>query len=358
MSNYATAVLAKGQSIVTDKNQQPEQRRQVPTTFELALKNQDYSIPDANVLRTSPLRPVEINYQTNVAAGSATAKAYNHTGSYGDSGKVQLVYIQFVETFGLPRKIADNSILTYQNMFNNLYEMKWKNLRTRHDIAALAFLYANRAQLTNAVMDPQIQSAGFGPLNTGNYGAWNASNFAIEVNANTQALFIQRLKTVMQARFFDGELDIVADLQHAAQFDYAGQQGAGNQANTAFQFTGTNIASTQMLIDPNYNLGAVLAMPKGLFAGMCWNEALNRRGVDEDAGGAIGILGTIQDPMGSGAVADLSMYTQRADTSANTSGGSPQDIVDQWELTLTMAYALPPLSVSGDSVLMEFAQTA
>lgn len=357
MSNYATAVLAKGQAIVTDKNQQPEQRRQMPTVFELSLRNQEYSIPDANELRKSPLRPVEINYFTNVAAGSATAKAYNHTGSYGDSGKVSLVYVQYVETFGIPRKIADNSIMTYQNIFNNLYEQKWKNLRTRHDVAALAFLYANRAQLTNAAMDPQIQPAGFGPLNTGNYGAWNAANFAIEVNGSSQNLFIQRVKSVMNSRYFSGELDIVADLQHAAQFDYASQQGAGNQANTAFQFAGTNIAVTQQLVDSNYGLGAVLAMPKGLFAGMCWNEALNRRGVDEDPGGAIGILGTIQDPLGSGAVADLSMYTQRSDTSANTSGGSPQDIVDQWELTVTMAYALPPLSVTGDSVLMEFAQT-
>ena len=357
MSNYATAVLAKGQAIVTEKNQIPEQRRQMPTVFELALKNQDYSIPDANLLRTSPLRPVDINYLTNVAAGSATAKAYNHTGTYGDSGKVSLVYVQYVETFGIPRKIADNSIISYQNIFNNLYEQKWKNLRTRHDNAALAFLYANRCQLTNAAMDPQISSAGFGPLLTGNYGGWNQNNFAIEVNANSTNLFIQRVKSVMNARYFAGDLDIVADLQHAAQFDYAAQQGAGNLANIAFQFAGTNISVTQNVVDANYQLGAVLAMPKGLFAGMCWNEALNRRGVSEDIGGAIGILGTIADPLGSGAIADLSMYTQRSDTSANTSGGSTQDIVDQWELTVTMAYALPPLSVTSDSVLTEFAQT-
>jgi hypothetical protein len=358
MANYATAVLAKGQAIVTDKNQQPEQRRKLPTVFELSLRNQEYSIPDANELRKSPLRPVEINFFTDVAPGAGVAKAYNHTGSYGDSGKVQLVYVQLVETFGIPRKIADNNIMTYQNIFNNLYEMKWKNLRTRHDTAALAFIYANRAQLTNAVMDPQIQPSGFGPGAGGNFGSWNQNNFAIEVNANTQARFIQLLKAVMKSRHYGGELDIVADLQLAAQFDYAAQQGQGNMANTSFQFAGTNIAETQDLIDGTYPNGAVLAFPKGLFAGMCWNEALNKRGVDEDPGGAIGILGTIQDPFGSGAIADLSMYTQRADTSANASGGSTQDIVDQWEITVTMAYAAPPLSAAGDSVIHEFAAVA
>jgi len=356
VSNYATAVLAKGQAIVTEKNQQPEQRRKIPTVFELAVKNQEYSIPDANELRKSPLRPVEINFFTDVAAGNSTAKAYNHTGSYGDSGKVQLVYVQHVETFGIPRKIADNSIMTYQQIFNNLYEMKWKNLRTRHDTSALAFLYANRAQLDAATMNPQVAPAGFGA--GGANGSWNASSFAIEISADQKNRFIQQVKSVMAARKLTGEYDIVSDLQNAANFDFQSQQGQGNQANTQFQFAGTNISTTQDIIDGSYNLGSILCLPAGYFAGMYWNEALNKRGVDDDPGGAIGILGTIADPFGSGAVADLSMYTQRADTSANTSGGSTQDIVDQWELTLTLAYALPPLSATGDSVVMEFAQAS
>jgi hypothetical protein len=99
-------------------------------------------------------------------------------------------------------------------------------------------------------------------------------------------------------------------------------------------------------------------MPKGSFAGLYWNEALNKEGVTEDMGGNVGILGTQSDPFGSGAVADISMYTQRADTSANTSGGSTQDIVDQWEISLTVGYVLPPLSTANDSVVMEIAQSA
>ena len=63
MANYATSVLAKGQAVVTAKNNAPEQRRKMPTVLELALKNQEYSIPNAVELRKSDLRPVDIFYQ-------------------------------------------------------------------------------------------------------------------------------------------------------------------------------------------------------------------------------------------------------------------------------------------------------
>lgn len=348
MSNYATSVLTKGQAVVTTKNQAPEQRRKMPTVMELALKNQEVSIPNAPTLRKSELRPVEIYYQKDVAAGSATTKAYNHTGAYGDSGKVELTYITHVETLMLPRKIAQNNILEYQQLFNNLYEIKWQNLRKRHDDSALAFLYANRMQLSAAVVNAQIASAGA--------GTWNDTNFALEVDAAKASRFAQKSKSFMLARLFNGSAyDVIADLQLADEFEFAMQQGAGNQANTSFQFAGLNIAKTQDVITSNYGAGSMFILPATLFAGMYWNDPLNVSGVNAGEN-EVGSLGTKADPFGSGAVADISMYTKRSDTSANTTGGSTQDITDQWEISLTIAYALPPLSTAGESVVSLIAQ--
>jgi hypothetical protein len=350
MANYALSVLATGQSVVKGKYQDPENRRKVPTVFELAIQNESISIPDANNLRTSSLRPVDIYYQKNIAAGSATAKAALHTGSYGDSGKINLVYVTHVETFSLARKMADNNFFQYQQIFNNHYEMKWKNLRTRHDSSALAFLIANRCQLLGAAMNPQIASA--------NPGTWNATNFALEIAAADKPRFSQKAQMFMAARYLQGEYDVIADLQTAGEFQYSMMQGSGNQSNTSWQFGPMNIATTQDQISSSYSLGASLWMPRGSFAGMYWNEKLNRDGGIEVVDTATGIIGTQSDPFGSGAVADISMYTQRADTSSNTSGGSTQDIVDQWEISLTVAYALPPLSTASDSVVHLIAQSA
>lgn len=343
MANYATSVLAKGQAIVTQRNQAPEQRRKIPTVMELALKNQEYSIPNAPELRKSDLRPVEIYYQTKVAQQSTTTKAYNHTGGFGDSGKTELVYITHVETLSLPRKIAQNNILTYQTMFNNLYEEKWRNIRNRHDTSALAFLLANRMQLAAAVVNPQIASA--------NPGTWNDTLFALEIDQTKKSRFIQMVKSFMAARYFTGDYDIVSDLQSAAEFEFQMNQGAGNQANTSFQFGNAAIATTQDAISTDYALGAVLAMPRRSFAGMYWNDALNKSGSVNSGENEVGVMGTQKDPFGSGAVADISFYTKRADTSGNGTGGSPQDVVDQYEIALTIAYALPPLSLTGDSVV-------
>jgi hypothetical protein len=347
MANYASSVLAKGQAVVTAKNQSPEQRRKIPTVMELALKNQEFSIPNAPDLRLSDLRPVEIYYQKDIAAGSAVAKAALHTGGYGDTGAVSLTYVTHVETLSLARKIAQNNILTYQAMFNNLYEMKWKNLRTRHDTSALACLLANRMQQTAATVNPQIASA--------NPGTWNQTNFALEVAAGNASRFAQKAKSFMLSRKFSGPYDVVADLQLADAFEFAYQQGTGNATNTQFQFADLNIARTQDVVSAAYTAGSMFILPATMFAGMYWNDALNKSGVD--AGQTeVGTLGTKADPFGSGAVADISMYTKRADTSANTTGGSTQDIIDQWEISLTIAYALPPLAITGESVVSLIAQ--
>lgn len=351
MANYASGVLVNGQAIVTKKYNAPETRRQMPTVFELALKNQHISIPDAQALRVSPLRPVDVNFMTNIAPGTGTAKAYNHTGTIGNSAKVQVVYIQTVETFSLPRKIAYNNIISYTKMFANQYEQAWKNIRTRQDNAALAYLYSVRNQLDAGTMSARLATAGLG-----SYWDTTSGNFALALPASAQPLFIANLKAAMSASFYDGEYDVIADIQTSVTIENYMNQGAGNFNNTSWQFAGCNFARTQQVIDPTYTAGATLALPSGQFAGLCWNEGLNVKGVFEDEGGPVGILTTAPDPFGSGAVCDLSMYTQRADTSANTTGGSPEDIVDQWECTVTMGYIVPPLSLALDSVVLEVSQ--
>lgn len=349
MANLAASVLNTGQAMVTAKYQEAEQRRKLPTIMELALQNQNISIPNAQELRTSPLRPVQVYYMKDIAAGSATTKSYNHTGTFGDSGYISPSYISHVETFGVPYKIGANNKFTYQDVYNNALEMAWKNLRTRHDDSALAFCYANRTQLTAAVMNAALASAG---LQT-----WNETTYALEISDQMLTLFIQKIKDAMYARNFRSELDIIADIQSASAFMNYMNQGGGNFQNLQWQFQdGVNIAKSSSVLDSNYSKGTVFAMPKGYLAALNWNEQLNRTGLPiSDPGGMIGTLGTVADPFGSGAIADVSVYVQRADTSANTTGGSTQDFVIQTELTLTNGYVLPPLSTAGDSPLTELA---
>jgi hypothetical protein len=343
MADYAASVLVKGQAIVTAKYQEPEQRRQNPSIMALALKNQDISIPNAAELRVSPLRTADVNYLSNVAPGSATAKAVAHTGTRGDSAIINVVYIQHVETFGLEMKIADNNFFPYQQIFNNRLEIAWKNLRTRHDNSALSFVVANRCELSNAVMTPLIASA--------NPGTWNETNYALEIDSANKPLAYELAKSLMKARFYNGpDYDVIADLQLARLFQFQSQQGAGNFQDLAYQFENSGITVTQQQVSSAYTKGAFLIMPKGTLAGLNWNEAMNKRGLDAGIN-SVGRFFTADDPLGSGARADVSCYTARANSSSNTYGGSVQDVVDQWEITVTIGYVLPPLTTASDSVV-------
>lgn len=351
MSDYALSVLVNGQALVTERNNKAEQRRPAPTILRKALAEQDYSNPGAQELRTSPLRPVDVAYFKDVAAGAATGKTYNHTGTYGDSGKVNVTYVTTVETIGLPIKMGANNFLSHSKIFANLYEQKWKNLENRQDIAALAALIAGKNQLTAATMDGRLASAGI---------TWDDTTKSIQIAASDNSFFIAKGKSAMVAmllNYMGDEYDVICDPQMMMQFDKFMNQGSGNETNTSYQFMGCNFIQTQRVIDSAFPKGATLWMPKNSIYGLNWNEAANKVGLDGDMRGAsIGDIGTAKSPLGSGAVADVSFYTQRADTSADTTGGSPQDFVLQMELSLTVGYVLPPLSTSNDSVVIEIGQ--
>lgn len=349
MANYAASVLAKGQAKLSAKFSAPELRAQMPTVLAMSLQNQDYSIPNAAELRKSPLRPVDVNFFKNIAPGTATAKTALHTGGIGDSSAVNLSYVSVVETFSLPAKLSDNSIYEKQELFNNQYEQCVRNIRTRLDNAALAYAYAHRNQLSTAVIN--ARTASYGSAN------WDGVNFALPIDAAKQRLFMQQAKLFMNANFYTGPYDMIADLQTIGNFEFEKNQGSSNSNNFSFQFGDTTIYSTQQIIDAAYTSGATLIMPKGTFAGLNWNEALNRRGYGSMVPSTLGMVGTQEDPMGSGLVMDVSWRTERADTSANTTGGSPQDFVDQWEFTGTVGFATPPLSLAGDSAVFEVAQS-
>ncbi len=349
MANYAASILNRGQAKISAKFQAPELRAQMPTALGMALQNQSISIPNAQELRTSPLRPVDVMFFTNIAPGAATAKSAAHTGTIGDSSLINVSYVSTVETFSVPLKLGANNVFTYQEYFNNMLEQHVRNLRTRQDNAALAYLYAHRCQLAAAVINARAAGA--------NAGSWDGVNFALPIDNTNSKLFMQFAKSFMNANYYTGPYDMVADLQLARGFEYEKNQGSSNANNYSFQFGDTAVYQTQNQIDPAFALGATLMMPQGTFAGLNWNEKANRDGWGSTGNDALGMLGTMLDPLGSGCIFDVSMYSQRADTSANATGGSTQDMVLQVELTATIGYVTPPLSLAGDSAIFEIAQS-
>lgn len=340
MSLYAESALAKAQVKANQVWSSPELRSKAPSVMAMAVKNSVIAIPAPEIARVHENRVVDINFFTKKAAGSTVAKAAYHTGTNGDSAKQNLTYVTIVEKFQVRHKLADNNVFSYDEIFNNEYAQAWNNALARQDNAALAALIDARCQLSAANLATPIAASGA--------GAWSDTTKALEVGSANKNLFLQKAESFLKARYFNGMYDAVVDLQTGAMLENLLNQGAGNNQNTAFQFGKTAFVPTSDIISSDYTLGSMLIMPKATFAGIVWNDKANLRG--EKVGGKEGMLTTVQDPFGYGVRADLSVYTQRADTSADTVSGSTQDYVDEYELTLTVAYATAPLTTASDGV--------
>jgi hypothetical protein len=351
MSDYAASVLYTAQAQIAARRNLFEQRRQMPKVLRMGLNNSEYSIPTVSELRTSPLRQVDVVYFKSVPNGTATVKAYNHTGTYGDTGKVNVTYYQIVETIGMPLKLGANNLLSNATLFANLYEQKWKNIIDRHEDIALARAVAFRNQLDATTMDARLAAAGL---------TWDDTNKGIAISSDDTNLFIAKSKSAMESMFLsyaDG-YDVITDLQSSVTFENYMNQGSGNFSNTQWQFSDCNFYKTQKQISTAYGKGSTLFMPRGAFGAFTWNEQLNRQGLNDDMGGSIGTLGTQTDPFGLGITADVSTYFQRASTVADTTGGSPQDFILQMEMTVTIGYVTDPSSTTDDSPIILIGQNA
>lgn len=351
MSDYALSVIAKGQSLIVERRNKFEQRKQMPNVLRMALNNGDYGIPNVVQLRTSPLREVETIYFKAVPNGSTTVKAYNHTGDYGDTGKTTVTYYQIVEKIGMPLKLGANNFLTNATMFANLYENKCKAIVDRHENIALARAIAFRNQLDETTMNARLAAAGL---------TWDGTNFGIPISSDDTPLFIAKSKSAMEAMFLNYAegYDVITDLQSSVSFENYMNQGTGNFSNTSWQFSDCNFYKTQQVINSAFGKGSTLFMPRGAFGAFYWNEQLNLQGLTEDRGGSIGTFGTQADPFGIGITFDLSTYMQRADTSSNATGGSTEDVVMQVEITATIGYVTDPSSTENDSPIILIGQNS
>lgn len=339
---YVLSALAKAQVKASQQFGASETRAVTPAVMGLALQNAAISIPAAEQARVHEKRVVDITFFSKKAAGSTTAKSINPTGTKGSSNKVNLVYVTHVESFSVNAKLADNNVYSEQEIFQNEYSQAWKALLTRHNQSATDYILANRCQLSAATQATAIANSGA--------GVWNETNYALEIPQAKKNLRLSNAEAFMKARLFDGQYDIIADLSTEAEMRFLMNQGAGNAQNLAGQFGNSNIVPSQVGISTiaEYVNGQFIILPKGGFAGICWNDQMNLRNTDK--GLAVGMFTTVSDPFGYGCKADLMIKSALVDSSADTVSGSTQDIIDTYEMSLTIAYVLNPLTATGDSV--------
>lgn len=340
MANYTASALLAAQAKFKPKFEAPEVRRKQDPALMLALKNTEITIPSHQELRKKDDRAVKAYIKTARAASATTAKAHNHTGTKADSKEVTISWVKFIEPFTIYLKQGQSNIFNYAEQLAHEMIESARNIHARAGTAALAYLQSNRCQLASP--------------STGNAGTWDATNFALEIAANNESKFLQHLASFMRVNNYRGQYDAILDAEQYRKIQYILNQGSSNNQNLSWQANDfATIAETTETIDANYTNGSALIMPAASFAGLPWNDPVNRAGKG-DYDSVLGGYGTVADPLGSGIMLDFHAYTTRADGSAQ--GGGVQDEVLEAEMSLTIGWVLPPLSTANDSVVFEAAQ--
>lgn len=340
MANYTASALLAAQAKFIPTFESPEVRRKQDPALMLALKNMEVTIPSHQELRKKDDRAVKAYIKTKRAASATTAKAHNHTGTKADSKEVTLAWVKFIEPFTIYLKQGQSNIFNYAEQLAHEMAESARNIHSRAGTAALAYLQSNRCQLAAP--------------STGNSGTWNAANFALEVDAVDKDRFLQNMASFMRVQSFRGQYDAILDAEQYRKMQFILNQGTANNQNLAWQAADfATIAETTEVIDATYTNGSGLIMPANSFAGLPWNDLVNRTGKG-DYDSVLGGYGMVADPLGSGVNFDFHAYTTRADGSSQ--GGGVQDEVLEAEMSLTIGWVLPPLSTADESVVYEVAQ--
>lgn len=336
MANFTPSNLLTAMAMVSDKYKAPENRVKPSPVLQLGLKNQSILIPNATELRKREDRTVKAFLLARTSRAAGSTRAHNHTGNRGDSIEQTLSWTIYSDKFSISVKQLDNNLFEFNQVLAQQMDNAIKNILASAETALVTNLASEKTEVNAATYN----------------GTFDATNDTFEIAS--EARFFQYLKSMMRQNNYNTELDVVANSIAFANAEYQRSQGAGNSSNTNFQFGGMEIVESYELADANYpGSDLVLAMPKGSFGVLPWIPKQNREGRG-DYNSYLGGYGSIMDPYGLGLEIAIHGYTSRADTSA--SNGNAQDDLMEFELSVDLAPAIAPLSVSTETPIFQAAR--
>ena len=284
------------------------------STLKKLLDAENDVFRNLNQLKQSLEQPTKVDLFKRVYTASGTAKSAAHAAAaFPDSFTKDVTYIQRSQTFKVSYKQADNNRFGYDEILQS--EMKNKIMSMYLDLSTyvIAWLDANRSQVG---VDSILLFD-------------ETTNDQFDNTAPNKEFLFEYIKSAMRKNKYNGIYDIVADQRMAALYRKLAANGVSNADNTAYQIPGIDLVEEPQLAISAGGTGYV--WQKGLVGMTTWNERANVRG-EGSIGNNEGLFTTMSDPI-LPMRHDVHVIRSVADTSA--SAGNVQDIVDEYELTVT-----------------------
>lgn len=327
MTNFISSVLALGQAKFTNQFTDLAEWRPVDHAAISTMNMGIIANPLLRELRTSEKRSVTAYLPIRQAAGGGTGRSYNHTGSFGDSKAVPVSWGTLSETFKISETLANNNVLTGAEMFASELKNAIDNLLIRSNALLVASLVADKSLVSKG----------------GANGTFAAGDYTLP---NSYAdFYFQEVQAMMRKNRYTTPLISIADSKALVLAQKIGWQGAQNAQNLNPQFAGQTIVGTNEALLGGE--GSVLTFPANGVAFQPWIPIENRKPLDGNKIlTSVGTKGQIFVPE-LGVNFAVHAYSSRADTDA--AGGSAQDVVTEFEISIDWAYLSSPLSVATET---------
>jgi hypothetical protein len=335
MANFADSVWNAAQYLLAEMMQKPEFKYKPSSALMTFLKNTDFLVPAsqreaATNQKNSDSQTVEIYTINKQSTTTISNRAYNHSGSNGDSTKTTASYTTYGSKFKYSIKQSDRQVFTLAEMLAKQILSAAIDTHGAIETALITSLNTNKSQVS---VTPVV-------------GAWDSTNYIFQVNATDEDIYFQRIQGFMNENYYKGMFDVISNAMLAQKGQYLVQQGQGNATNLGWQMAGLDHKlSVDISNDSGYQ-GMSYIVPMGTIGVLPWIPQINQTGFGDPFQNGGGYR-AIPDPLGSGLTFAVHEYASGADN--NSTYGERQDVDVEVELSVDLAPIYAPMSTSNAS---------
>jgi len=333
---YAETVLQDARAFIkADANKKFQLRPEFTKAMDIFLRDRDFTLPNLGTLRQATTQATTALYLKKKAFTVGTTKGCSPSGEQSGSGSVALTWgtknVIIKTNF---KQHAGNEVAQARALANDLYNAE-VSLWTNIDQDLIDYLNTNRSG-----------------VNAGGSGTFDAVNDIMAVTLANENYFYNLVTADMQKNNYSPSfLELHDTMWTAKQRQYV-NQGAGNSANTAFQFAGFEFFPSNLItpgtIGGNTYTSLHYIVPAGGVAIVDWNDPLNR--ANKVSGEKSWT--TMQSLLRPEFTFDVYKISDCADTSAD--GGGTQDFTETWEISFNYAKAVQPISVATETPIFKY----
>jgi len=325
MANYADTVLLNAVAVLTDPANAKEFRQEEYGALNAHLDYADIMVPNTAAIKQSETQTDQINYFKRSEGTVRTARRIAITGGYGDTGKLEPSWTTHAREFSISEEQAQGNIESAARIYAHQLKNTMIDIYESIEDDCVSNLDSNRNTVAG---------------NRSGLSTWHGvPSYTAEITNANKGNYLNYIKTDLRNDKYNGILQDVHTGNMNALYAEQMAQSVGNDTNTAFQFPGFERYTSNSITNGSGYFGTSYIVEVGSISAIPWIPAKNRRGVPDH-----GEYDWFSMPDPFGKLGSLAIFRKRTAADTSLSGGTVQDAVTVYEISVDITLNVVPLT--------------